>query len=529
MSRQRSILDFHFTKKKDAHVYQRNDNMITKKNEDVKSEIQVKFESEEFVHSELDIICPICSINMSGIDITDRITHANQCIDTPNIIIPGKRESGDVSAASKRMRVTKSTEVKIETDNTKNDGKPRKKRTAKPKPDIPLVKILRFPDSNEIIAVDAFCYAPRDDISVYLLTHFHSDHYGGLCKSWNNGSLIICTPITARLVQHKFKFPIEKMFVVPEYGKEYTIPKLKDIKVSVFDANHCPGAGIFVLKTKSFKYLHCGDFRANMKMVEELKNIYPSGFDRCYLDTTYFNPKYSFPDQSDVIRYTSDWIKSKCKSHKSQQQRIVDFFRKKDIHEVKEFLVVIGTYSIGKERVALGIAKGLNTKVYCSKEKYAMMKLFEWNELEDILECDENKAVECGVHLLPMQKLRKDLMKEYLKKYSSAYRSILVVQPTGWTYGYTVSPDSDPHTEEATYKRYDTGFNNVKRDEIRDGVVPYRRIPVAYSEHSSYAELVMFIRTLPVKKWIPTVNMQTVCSEDLHQVLEATDDAESCT
>lgn len=56
----------------------------------------------------------------------------------------------------------------------------------------------------------------------------------------------------------------------------------------------------YVGSTRTFRYLHCGDFRASPRHV-----LHPAvkgkRIDHVYLDTTYLDPKYTFPPQPLVI------------------------------------------------------------------------------------------------------------------------------------------------------------------------------------------------------------------------------------
>lgn len=509
---------------------------------DVSSSTVIKIEGGTLREERTEIFCPICEFELTRYTLEARSVHVNRCIDPPlgkqsspqkkrpkttdpvkvafsePVIVPHdiiKQEKTEEVMEEQISLEKINSETASEQYSQPEKGKKRR-RSGKIKPPIPDHKILSFPSAGEenVIAVDAFCYSPHEKISIYLLTHFHSDHYGGLCKSWDNGEIIICTPITSRLMQLKFKFPQERMFILENYGVPTGIPGT-DVQVTVFDANHCPGAGIYVVECSGTRYLHCGDFRASSDMIDKLSAIYPTGFDKCYLDTTYLDPTYTFPNQSEVVSSTSEWIKQKCAIHKSKQQRVVDFFRSRAAHgfDTSEFLVVIGTYSIGKEKLALGISKALNTRIFCPKEKYEILKRYEWDELTQRLNTDD--GMNCGVHLLPLGKTRKDMMVEYLKKYASKYKAIMVVVPTGWTYGYGAKQGAGNSAEAKPVKTqieqmvdsFERGFNVGGS---RGDFVTVRKIQVPYSEHSSFAELSQFVQCLDVREWIPTVNMGSV-------------------
>lgn len=87
------------------------------------------------------------------------------------------------------------------------------------------------------------------------------------------------------------------------------VPNTNGVHVTLIEANHCPGSCLFFFEgpqtvnagdsvykshfvgsSKTFRYLHCGDFRASPQHV-----LHPSvkgkKIDHVYLDTTYLDPK----------------------------------------------------------------------------------------------------------------------------------------------------------------------------------------------------------------------------------------------
>jgi DNA cross-link repair 1A protein len=69
---------------------------------------------------------------------------------------------------------------------------------------------------------------------------------------------------------------------------------------------------------------------------------------------------------------------------------IKPLFTSEQPHE--RLLVVVGTYSIGKERIVLGIAKALGTKIYASAAKRRICACLEDEEFMNLITDDPKEA-----------------------------------------------------------------------------------------------------------------------------------------
>ncbi|KAK6267043.1 hypothetical protein QUC31_017880 [Theobroma cacao] len=318
--------------------------------------------------------------------------------------------------------------------------------------------------------VDAFRYGCVQGCSAYFLTHFHCDHYGGLTKGWSHGP-IYCTPLTARLLT--LCLSVNPLFINPlELDKEHSI---QGIKVTLLEANHCPGAALIHFRLPDGKcYLHTGDFRS-CKLMQTYPLLVNHRVNLLYLDTTYCNPRYKFPSKEDVlnfvVRVTNNYLKMQPKT-----------------------LVVVGAYSIGKECVYLAISKSLGVKIFANTSRRRILQSFDWPELSSSL-CSDGK--DTLLHVLPISSLRIETLKDYLKTYRKNYAAVLAFRPTGWTYSENIGNQLD-----------------LIRPISRGNVTIYG---VPYSEHSSFTELREFVQFLRPDKIIPTVNVGNATNRDKMQ------------
>ena len=169
-------------------------------------------------------------------------------------------------------------------------------------------------------------------------------------------------------------------------------------------------------------------------------------------------------------------------------------------------LVIVGTYSIGKERICLGIAKALNSKIYAPPAKQRIVAALEDPELNARMTTDPRAA---QVHMTPLFEIRADTLDDYLKDYFPHFTRAVGFRPSGWNY----RPPNSRFTESPLVSTV-LHSDNWKSTYSMKELVPQRGstsrascFGVPYSEHSSFRELTMFCTALRIEKVIPTVNV----------------------
>lgn len=407
--------------------------------------------------------CPICSCKYS-ISIIER--HVNLCINfcdkkidgsSPSSVSPVvsvKQETKRQSSLSLFLGIKEPQKI-IPPEPVKEITKGRFERIKSTV--LPAVK--RVVNTNFI--VDGFQWGPQSWCTGWFLTHFHSDHYQGLGR-WFEGRLY-CSRTTANLVVQQLRVDPQYIHIL-ELEVEYEIDGLV---VTALDANHCPGSVMLVIRNPKYgnqSILHTGDCRASDKLIQSLdENAF---YDYIYLDTTYVDPKYCFPPQHVVIE---DCI------------QVIEKLISKDRHRLAPMrrLILVGTYLIGKERIAIAVSNRIGIRLSCfKKEKWKILKCMDWPELQNCLSKEPT-----NLQLCPLGMITKEGLVEVLKDYDQ----VIGVKPTGWTF----TDASKNSTKTVKTREYENGRLVI--------------VDVPYSEHSSFSELQSLLEALNFDKIIPTV------------------------
>lgn len=493
---------------------------------------------------------------------------------------PTTSDSGNTSAFSKLMsgHAEDAAWATAAAAETSARGKPAYQRTC------PFYKIM--PGFN--ICVDAFRYGAVKGCHAYFLSHFHSDHYIGLTGNWTHGP-IYCSKVTGSLVKSQLK-TAEQYVVELEFETKVPVPGTNGAFVTMIPANHCPGSSLFLFEkevsnpspnTKARekrmqRILHCGDFRAcpahiehpqlKPELTDALGRTKQQKIDVCYLDTTYLNPRYSFPPQNDVIRACADlcleldttlrdgdeaqWnavlrrregrgagtnddvsrffvaadksateSKAPSKAPDTTTPNALTVLGQRAIANRNRLLVVCGTYSIGKERICKAVALALGTKIFASPAKIRICSQLGDPELTALM---TNNPQEAQVHMQMLMELRAETLAEYLDHYRPHFGRVIGLRPSGWSYRPTMANNGSGATAQITANM---APSSVPTTQILHGpswrtrfgprdLVPQQGscreamcFGVPYSEHSSFRELTLFVMGLRVEKIVPTVNV----------------------
>jgi DNA cross-link repair 1A protein len=533
--------------------------------------------------------CPICNSSLDGVTPEQATVHVNACLDgnplpppaptqlsPPNTVDAPEMSKRFAKAAVPRPGQTNPISLGSSTDKSTSAfsklmsghaedsawasaaaaehasrGKPAYQRMC------PFYKIM----PGFFICVDAFRYGAVKGCNAYFLSHFHSDHYIGLTANWSHGP-IYCSKVTGSLIKNQLR-TAAKYIKELEFEETVEVPGTESVTVTMLPANHCPGSSLFLFEKRTGKgknirtqrILHCGDFRACPAQVTHplLKpntvdaisgKAKQQKIDICYLDTTYLNPRYSFPPQDDVIKACADFCRSLSGDPGVADEAFDRLRREKGTATVSSFfpkessdaattaiksedsnaeaksdpknrlLVICGTYSIGKERICKAIAQALNTKIFASASKIKICSQLGDPELAALM---TSNPYEAQVHMQMLMEIRAETLQDYLDSYKPHFTRIVGFRPSGWNFRSptataknvpaNTSPGSVLTTSILHSETWRPRFGGCDFVAQRGSTRQAMCFGVPYSEHSSFRELALFLMALRIEKVVPTVNV----------------------
>ncbi|KAK7102786.1 5' exonuclease Apollo-like [Littorina saxatilis] len=339
------------------------------------------------------------------------------------------------------------------------------------------------------IAVDFWPADKHPGIRFFFLTHLHGDHVVGLTSKWRRP--IYCSPLTARLLEQRYDVDRSLLRSLEEdqthmvgycqsscvqsHGEgnasgvngqsslyfnkgqstrevdgqiklnKNELQKCESMAVTVINANHCPGAVMFVFEGSFGKIVHTGDFRFQPEMVKEgsLLSKHTGTIDRLYLDNTYCDPKCVFPTRAEAL----EEIVQICKTHSNHD-------------------IVLGVRNLGKEDLLAAIALALGEWINVSPNTLSIASSLNFPKVFSTGKPDVR------VRAVPFHQVSGDFVKRLNKE-----KPTIVILPTALYQGI--------------------------------GGKPYANQPevfvVPYSDHSSFPELVQFVSKLKPARVVPIV------------------------
>jgi DNA cross-link repair 1A protein len=229
------------------------------------------------------------------------------------------------------------------------------------------------------------------------------------------------------------------------------------------------------------------------------------------------DPKHCFPPQPLVIAACVELAKRMVEQGTAvsptdnNPQRAVDGFftvQTKQSEDVKpkqrKVLVVMGTYTIGKERIVKAIAQALKTKIFCEPRKQAILRCQADPELDALL---TSNPLVAGVHIVPLKMVSGDDFKDYVARYNGHFTHAIGFRPTGWTFTPANGTDTLPTVASVISREKHKTYSHSDLRPSRGASALMQTYGVPYSEHSSFFELTCFALSLDWVKIIATVNL----------------------
>ena len=307
---------------------------------------------------------------------------------------------------------------------------------------------------DDVIAVDTWKFpnAGPNPLRLFFLSHLHADHTVGLNSSWSLGPIYTST-LNCKMAPKFLPDSVCKVLTPLEMGVDHYLdlgdagedPK---IRATLIDANHCPGAVMFLFQGFFGNVLYTGDFRYSPEILKNpslMRIVQWEDVDRLYFDNTFFSPECNFKSREEVV---DDCIK---------------FLEKHSFHHI-----MIGCRRLGKEKAIVDLALRLKEKICVDEDK---LELFTTMGLKNVFTTNPEDS---RIQLVNQNLLTKTHLEAENKK-----RPIIGIILSALFYGWN---------------------DNPYRDSEKYGLYVFE-----YSDHSSYHEICDFIECVKPKVAIPII------------------------
>lgn len=189
----------------------------------------------------------------------------------------------------------------------------------------------------------------------HFLTHAHKDHCSGITSY--SSFPIYSTLLTKSLILRYFPQLDESLFVGIEVGQSLIVDDPDGpFTVTAFDANHCPGAVMFLFEGNFGNILHTGDCRLTPECLQNLPEKYIARkgkecscpLDFVFLDCTFGKSLMNIPSK-----------------HSALQQVVKCIWRHPDVPTV-----YLTCNVLGQEEVLVQVSQTFGSKIYVDKSKH---------------------------------------------------------------------------------------------------------------------------------------------------------------
>eukprot|EP00759_Apiculatamorpha_spiralis_P032521 PhF_6_TR3391/c0_g1_i1/m.4846/K15341/DCLRE1B, SNM1B; DNA cross-link repair 1B protein len=195
------------------------------------------------------------------------------------------------------------------------------------------------------------CFFPSDGISIFLLTHMHTDHTHGLHNTWHHGP-IYCHRITQALLL--LKYPAIAPFLRP-LTPDVPETIFPGIELICYETLHIPGSVMFLVRSSVIgSVLITGDFRCR---TETLLRIPPRSIDHVVLDDTWLFNKRPMVTHEHVVDMLVGIPQRMCE----------------ETGHTACILVISLRNQFGKEDVVAAVASELKCVIVVSSERLEML------------------------------------------------------------------------------------------------------------------------------------------------------------